>query len=88
MRERVIEQKVCAAATANGWLAFKWQSPQNRGVPDRIFIREGRFIAVEFKAPGKRPSKLQQHVHEHLRKEGVEVHVIDSIEDGIALFAG
>lgn len=88
MRESTIERKVCAAATNNGWRVFKWQSPHNRGVPDRIFIRAGRFVTVEFKPPGKRPTKLQQHVHNELRKEGVEVHVIDSIEDGVALFAG
>ena len=82
MREAVIEQRVCCYARSRGWLTYKWTSPANRGVPDRIFFRRGRVLLIEFKAPGKRPTKLQAHIHQTLRREGFEVHVIDSIEDG------
>jgi len=86
MREREIERKVCDYAKGCGWLAFKWQSQNNSGVPDRLFFRGGRTVAVEFKAPGAKPTPLQASVHRRLLDHGVEVHVIDSVEAGKAVF--
>ena len=82
MRERDIEKSVCRWAEKNGWLAYKWTSPQNRGVPDRLFIKDGRVVAIEFKAPGRRPTPSQELVHDILRDAGLEVHVADSVEAG------
>ena len=50
IRERDIEKKACDLAKAAGWLVFKFVSPSQRGVPDRIFIRQGRIVFIEFKA--------------------------------------
>ena len=82
MRERDIEKAVCRWAEKNGWLAFKWVSPQNRGVPDRLFIKDGRVVAIEFKAPGKKPTPSQELVHDILQDAGLEVYVIDNVEAG------
>ncbi|PHS06387.1 MAG: nuclease [Blastopirellula sp.] len=87
MREAPIEKKVTEFAKAKGWISYKWVSPNYRGVPDRLFFKASQIIIIEFKATGRKPSKLQAHIHKKLEKEGFEVHVIDSIEDGIALFA-
>lgn len=93
MRESVIEKAVCHAARRSGWLAHPKAGPGNRGWPDRTFTKAGepggdaRIMFVEFKAPGARPSPLQRHVHRDLRAKGYEVHVIDSIAGGRALFA-
>jgi predicted methyltransferase len=38
----------------------------------------GRLWFVEVKAPGRRPSRLQQREHDRLRALGFEVLVIDS----------
>lgn len=81
-RERDIEAKVCDLAKRAGWLAYKFVSPSQRGVPDRIFIRAGRIAFVEFKAPGARPTALQWRMIERLRDAGCEVHVCDSVEAG------
>lgn len=86
MRESTIEKKVCDFATKNGWLAFKWCSPQIRGVPDRIFFKDGRAICIEFKATGKKPSELQKHLHNKLGAAGIDVYVVDSVADGRAVF--
>ena len=80
LRESHIEHACCALAKAVGWLTFKFVSPAHRGVPDRIFIKEGRIVFVEFKAPGKKPTKLQESVIAKLRASGCEVHVCDSVE--------
>jgi len=39
-------------------------------------------MLVEFKAPGKHPTKLQNHIHKKLKDVGFEVHVIDDIDRG------
>ncbi len=85
--EAQIERKVCSFAKVSGWLVFKWVSPNNRGVPDRIFIKDGRLVMVEFKALGKKPTPLQKRVLDKLINEKMEVHVINDIEQGKELFS-
>ena len=80
MRESRIEKKVTEYARQQGWLSYKWTSPNHRAVPDRLYFKSGVVLLVEFKAQGKRPTKLQAYVHHKLKKEGFGVHVIDSIE--------
>jgi len=83
VRESFIEGKVTAWAKKNGWLSYKWVSPSNAGVPDRLFFKDGRVVIIEFKAPGKKPTPLQSRVIATLRLEGLEVYVIDDYERGI-----
>jgi len=62
-------------------MAYKWVSPGNNGVPDRIVIVPGgRVVFVELKAPGKKPTQLQQFQQDRLRAMGCDVRVIDSRE--------
>lgn len=82
MLESKIEAIVTKHAKANGWLAYKWTSPANRGVPDRLYFKAGQLVIIEFKAPGKKPTALQTHVHTLLKAQGFWVHVIDNIEEG------
>ena len=82
MRELKIEATVCRYAKTLGWETYKWVSPNNRGVPDRIFIRQGQVVFIEFKAPGKAPTVLQQKIIARLVNAGVDVHVIDDIKRG------
>lgn len=88
IRESHIEKTVCRRATAHGWLVHPKAGSGTKGWPDRTFTKPGRLVFIEFKAPGKKPTKLQAHTHEKLKKQGYEVYVIDSIEDGTQLFAG
>ena len=82
MLEKQIEKKVCEYAESLGWLHYKFKSMSNKAVPDRIFIKGGVVLFVEFKAKGKRPSKLQLKVHEQFRAQGMNVCVIDDVESG------
>ncbi len=86
MRESVIEKKVTQYAQQQGWLSYKWTSPNHRAVPDRLYFKAGKVLLVEYKAPGKKPTKLQAYVHQKLKAEGFNVHVIDSITTGQQLF--
>lgn len=95
MLERQIEMATTQAAKQGGGKAFKWVSPGNPGVPDRIVLLpvapEHRAIVarylrfVECKAPGKKPTALQAKVHDQLRVLGYDVRVIDNLGDSHAI---
>ena len=82
MLESKIENVVCKYAKSKGWLVYKFVSPGNRGVPDRVMLRNGVIIFVEFKAAGKQPNKLQHNVINRIRKAGFKVYIVDSIDIG------
>jgi hypothetical protein len=86
MRESLIERKVSEYAKSQGWLTYKFTSPSNRGVPDRIYLKEGDCFFIEFKAPDKQPTKLQKKVIKRIEDQDFYVYVIDSVENGRALF--
>lgn len=81
--EATIERNVCKFAKAAGLLVYKFVSPGQRGVPDRIFISaEGQTVYVEFKAPKGRVSPLQQMHINQLRGHKAEVRVIRTVDEG------
>ena len=79
--ERDIERRVSELAKKSGWLSFKFVSPAQRGVPDRIFMKDGRIVFIEFKAPGKKLTDLQDHIVRKMVDAGCEVHVCDNVKD-------
>lgn len=87
IREKDIEKKVVDLAKKAGWLVYKWVSPSQRGVPDRIFIKDGSVVFIEFKAPGKKPTQLQAHTIKKLREHFMVVHVCDSVESAVDALA-
>lgn len=81
MREKEIEQALVREVKQRGGLCWKFVSPGNNGVPDRIvLLPNGRIAFVETKAPGKKPRPLQLVRHETLRNLGFSVYVIDRME--------
>ncbi len=81
--EKDIEKAVRAHAITFGWLVYKWQSENNRGVLDRILISPGGAILfVEFKRKGKKPTKLQQLCIDNLKERGCLAYCIDNIKAG------
>ena len=61
MREKDVEKILVDEVRRLGGRAYKWTSPGNAGVPDRIVIMPGRQpIFVELKADGGVLSALQQ----------------------------
>lgn len=83
MNEAAIEKKVCAHAKKLGWLAYKFASPSNRGVPDRIFMRHGAVFFIEFKGTGKRASDLQNEMMRKIHTTGgIDCYTVDNAEIG------
>ena len=80
MKESSIERKCCNYAQRQGWMTIKISSPGRRGFPDRLMLRQGCYIWVEFKAPGGRLSALQRTRIAELRRAGAEVHVVDNMD--------
>jgi len=82
-REATIERAVCAYAKEAGMLVFKFVSPGNRGVPDRIWINQyGEVYFVEFKTERGVVSPLQQMQINRLRKHHKQVHIVRSVGEG------
>ena len=81
MLEKEIEKYLVQRVKAVGGKAYKWVSPGNDGVPDRIvFWPNGQVDLVELKAPGKKPTALQLSKHKELEDLGQTVWVADSKE--------
>lgn len=86
MLERDIERSIVIYSKMYDYITYKFTSPSNRSVPDRIFISpEGVVLFVEFKRAGKTPTKLQAHTINKLTNSNCNVFVIDNINDGKTL---
>lgn len=79
--EKKLEKRATDVAKAHGFHTRKWASPSSRGVPDRIFIKDGDTFFVEFKAPGNTPTKLQAHEINLIKQHGGNAFFIDNIDD-------
>jgi hypothetical protein len=79
MREKEIETYLRDRVKKAGGKAYKFESPGNDGVPDRLVLFPGNRISfVELKAPGKKPRPLQLKQMRDISAFGCEVLVIDS----------
>ena len=81
MRESSIESKLVRMVRERGGLCFKFVSPGNPGVPDRIVITPaGRTVYVEMKTEVGRLAAIQKWQHEELRKRGADVRTLKGLE--------
>ena len=86
MLEKRIEGKLKAALQARGALVYKFVSPGQAGVPDRLIVLPGgRCVFVELKQLKGRMNELQKWQIERLRTQGAEVYVVKGPEDAEAL---
>ncbi len=77
MKESDIEANLVRMVRARGGLCYKWVSPGNLGVPDRIIITpEGRTIFVELKTTAGRLSAAQVWQHTRLKQHNADVRVL------------
>lgn len=71
-------------AKLRGWWTIKVDTPTCNGVPDRLYLRRGRYVWVEWKRPGRGEGGLAaiQVVRiKEMREHGAEVYVLDDIDE-------
>lgn len=79
--ESDLEKKLRLWCTQNGILTRKFVSPGCRGVPDRIFMKNGRVAFIELKSPGKYPTPLQMKEIVLIKGHGVPAFWSDDLEE-------
>ena len=78
MLEKEIEAYLVKRMKAIGGECYKFVSPARRGVPDRMCVfPDGKVVFAELKAPGKKPTKLQEVEMQKLRDLHQTVYVVD-----------
>lgn len=81
MREAEIEKYLTDRVRSAGGRAYKFVSPGNAGVPDRLVIMPGgKIYFVEMKNEAGRMSKLQRYQFKKFKDLGCNVRVVDSKE--------
>ena len=85
MLEKNLEAKIVKIAKNLDILCYKFISPSNRGVPDRIFICRCNIFFIEFKSDKGELTAQQEHTIDKFRKKRVVVHVVNNIEDGLKI---
>lgn len=87
MKEREIEKILVAEVKRLGGRAYKWVSPGNDGVPDRIVIFPQRPpVFVELKKDTGRLSPLQKSQITRLEALGQDVRVVNGLAGLVAFF--
>ena len=77
MKESTIERKLVQGVKALGGRVYKFVSPGNAGVPDRMVVLPGgRITFVELKTETGRLSKVQRFQIGQLEKLGCDVRVL------------
>ena len=86
MKEAAIEARLVRMVRERGGLCYKFVSPNQPGVPDRIIITpQGRVIFVELKTEIGRLAKIQKWQIGEMQKRNAEVRVVKGMEQVKAL---
>lgn len=83
--EIAIELPVVKRAEKAGWFVRKVQWPGRRGAPDRVFIKGGRTVWIEFKDEGEVPRLSQTLEHDRMKEAGAEVYWCDNITEALQI---
>lgn len=81
VKESAIEARLVKMVRERGGLCYKFVSPGNPGVPDRIVITPaGRTIYVELKTEVGRLANIQKWQLDEMRARGAEVRVLKGLD--------
>lgn len=81
MTESQIETRLVKMVRERGGLCYKFTSPGNPGVPDRIIITpDGRTYFVELKTEVGRLSSIQKWQREEFRRCNAEIYVVKGLD--------
>lgn len=81
MKESAIEAKLVRMVKDLGGLCFKFVSPGNPGVPDRVILLPGgRVVFAELKTEAGRLASIQKWQLDEMRKRGADVRVLRGLD--------
>ena len=83
--EKGVEMPVVKRAEKAGWFVRKLAWPGRIGAPDRVFIKDGRVVWIEFKDAGKRPRKSQELEHDRMKAAGAEIYWCDNVLEALQI---
>lgn len=82
MKESQIEARLVRMVRDRGGLCYKFVSPANPGVPDRIVITpDGRTLYVELKTELGSLQRIQEWQIAEMRKRGADVRVLKGLAE-------
>lgn len=88
MKESQIEQRLVRKVREQGGLCYKFVSPANPGVPDRIVITpKGQTIYVELKTEVGRLANIQKWQIGQMQQRGADVRVLRGLSE-VEAFVG
>lgn len=88
MLEKNLEKRFREGCKKIGALTFKFVSPAQRGVPDRIVIHNGKVCFVELKTYNGRLTELQKMIHGEIETHGGTVFTLYGKEQVDIFIAG
>lgn len=82
MIEHDVEQRLVDKVKELGGKCYKFVSPGNAGVPDRIVVCNGLTVFVELKKPeGYKFAKLQKYHQDEINRNGGSCVLVKSYEE-------
>jgi len=87
VREKDIEQSFVSYVENRGDICLKIGNNACKGYPDRLVLMDGgKLFFIEFKKPGEKPTKYQEHIHVKLRDLGFSVYWSDNLIESKAIY--
>lgn len=83
-RESSIEREFVRAARQNGWKVVKFNTCSENGWPDRLCIKRGVHVYLEFKRVGEEPEIHQYAKLAELKRLGCNVGWFDNVNAAMA----
>jgi hypothetical protein len=77
---RDVETPAIDYAIFRGWWHTKVGALTRKAQPDDLFVRDGVYLWIEFKAPGEEPTAQQYKRHAEMRAKGMDVRWTDNLE--------
>lgn len=85
--ESRLSRKIQTELRKHGYFCYKNHGSEfmAAGLPDIVVIRDGRYIGLETKMPGKRDdtSTSQDLMHKHMREAGAKIYVVCSVQEAL-----
>jgi len=85
LKESQLEKRFSEMVKQHGGLCYKFLSPDEPGVPDRIVItRDGWTIYIELKTEVGTMQRIQHYQLDRMRERNVDVRVIKGLDQAKA----